>query len=393
MEYSKNTLQRKIKLVIGLEASGGGALKHVVYLAKYINKEIFEVTVVLSTLRLEDKNAVESLKCNGVNVLLVDMQRNISLFADACSLLKIILLFRKYKFDIVHAHSSKAGALFRLATLYSRIPVVFYTPHCFYFQGKKGLHKKVYLWIEKILARLTTGIILSENEQEQAILFEVIDSSKLFNINNAIDLNDYRQYIKVDLKNEFKIPSDSIVVGAVGRLEGQKGWDKFIEIAAEILVQNPNTYFIIAGNGELNNQLINKIPNKYSLNFNFIGFTNEISKVYHLSDAILSTSLYEGLPYSYIEAIKINGKLITTSYIKDLEQYRNKQYFRIEGDNIKHIAKEIIHILSLPIYSGNEYEKNKEKFSNILLFIEKHQTLYLKYYETSKQKHFNCMQH
>ena len=117
-----------------------------------------------------------------------------------------------------------------------RVPVIFYTPHCFYFQGKNGLKKNFYLLFEKVLAKITTGIILSENEKEQALQFDIIDSSKLHNINNAINFYDYCTCDnKKDLTCEFDLPMGCIVIGAIGRLEKQKGWDKFILIAIEIL--------------------------------------------------------------------------------------------------------------------------------------------------------------
>ena len=152
-----------------------------------------------------------------------------------------------------------------------------------------------------------------------------------------------------------------------------------------------NTFFIITGGGKLKEKLVKMIPEEYNCQFKFLGYTQAINKVYQVSDAILSTSLYEGLPYTYIEAIAFNKKLITTYYIKDLSEYINKQYFYIEGD-IKNIAIEINRIIHLQKHSSELIEKFETGFMNVNLFLIKHQNLYNKYYEFSKEKHFNCMQ-
>ena len=373
---------KKIKILYGLEASGGGALKHLVYLVTHLNREIFDITIILSNKRNENiSEEVYRMKLAGAKLEIIPMKRGIIPISDLVSFIKIYLFVRNKNFDIVHAHSSKAGALFRFVSWICHVPTVLYTPHCFYFQGKNGLKKNIFLLLEKLLSKLTTGIILSENEKEQAIKHQIIDTSKLYNINNAIDFNEYKLYDdKEALKSEFKIPNDSLIIGAIGRLEEQKGWDRFFEIAFEILEINIQTCFIIAGDGELKNDLAKRIPYKYTDKFKFLGFVKDINKVYIISDAIFSTSIYEGLPYVYIEAITLNKKLITTCYIKDLEEFRNKEYFPINGNTSRDIALELLKVINLPSYPNEENIVLEDKFLDMALFIKKHQDLYLKMY-------------
>lgn len=59
--------------------------------------------------------------------------------------------------DIVHAHSSIAGAVARIALRSSGVPVV-YTPHCLAYlrQDRSGATRQLFRQVERILARFTT---------------------------------------------------------------------------------------------------------------------------------------------------------------------------------------------------------------------------------------------
>lgn len=195
---------RKLKILYGLEAVGGGALKHLVYLATNLDHTIFEITIILSEPRNESIDSqIDSLKKSGANLIMLNMCRNINLFKDLWVLLKLIALIFKGKYDIVHAHSSKAGGLFRFAAYLCNIPAIYYTPHCFYFQGKSGLKKIKFVWLEKILAKLTTMLIVSESERKAAIENKITNNSKILNINNAIDFDEYQQYNETKTTKAF----------------------------------------------------------------------------------------------------------------------------------------------------------------------------------------------
>lgn len=88
------------------------------------------------------------------------MKRELSIKNDILCLKEIRGILKKIRPDIVHCHSSKAGAVGRIAAKTCNIKKIFYTPHAYISQNpfiskKKGV---LFLWIEKIL-----GIISSKN--------------------------------------------------------------------------------------------------------------------------------------------------------------------------------------------------------------------------------------
>ncbi len=92
-------------------------------------------------------------------VQLEHMRRAISPWQDALALFELVRLCRRIRPDIVHAHSSKAGALGRLAAALADVPVRIFTVHGWSFAAYGGLPGRLYLWVERRLRRLTTAVI------------------------------------------------------------------------------------------------------------------------------------------------------------------------------------------------------------------------------------------
>lgn len=375
----------KIKILFGLEAAGGGALKHLVYLVTRLDNNIFDLTVILSNVRNKNINKeIEQLKSANAEVFLVPMCREVNPLKDIHSFLNILSLIRRKKFDIVHAHSSKAGALFRLAAMLRRIPLIYYTPHCFYFQGKKGLKKIFFVLLEKLLARITTKIIVSENEQQELIKNNISPASKVININNAIDFDEYQESKEViNTKTKYGINENAFIVSAVGRLVPQKGWDTYIYAANEVLKSYPETVFLIVGEGELQKEIQDLII-KLNIDGNIIltGHVQEIYKIYGITDIFVNTSLWEGLSYVFLEAMKYKKPIVATNTGCDSSIVHEETGFISPIKDFYSIAENIIILLedkSLAIKMGEKgMERLTQKYS-FELFINKHEELYKKY--------------
>ncbi len=89
------------------------------------------------------------------------MGRSVSPTGDAPAMRRLTALVGELAPDLVHAHSSKAGALARLARLlHPRVPVV-YTPHGYAFAGhfKRESERRAYRLAERALAPLASRVI------------------------------------------------------------------------------------------------------------------------------------------------------------------------------------------------------------------------------------------
>ena len=112
---------------------------------------------------------------------------------DVAALLKLRRLVTEARPDVIHAHSSKAGALARaLVWLGVRQPV-FYTPHAYYgLSGKGGMKSRVFNSVETVFGRVGTTINLSEGERGFARDSLKIPQGRLRLIANPVDCVRFR---------------------------------------------------------------------------------------------------------------------------------------------------------------------------------------------------------
>ena len=372
----------KIKLLYGLEAAGGGALKHLVYLVTRLDKESFAVTVILSDSRNENiTEEIEKMQNTGAKVLLLPMCKNINPGKDLLTLFKLISFLKREKYNILHAHSSKAGGLFRLAAWICKVPFIYYTPHCFYFQGKRGLKKYFFVLLERCLSKLTTRIIVSEGERNEIINNKITRFSKIININNAIDFDEYLQSREIAVtKSALNIPVDTFVVGAIGRLAPQKDWETYIYAANEVLKKHPQVKFLIVGDGEQRVELQKLI---FDLNIEskviLTGYIKDIYKIYEIIDVYVNTSLWEGLPYVFLEAMKYQKPIVATDTGNDTTILHGKSGFINPVKDYHSIAQKIIMLVEnkqMAIHMGKRGTDWLVKKYSFDLFIEHHDKLY-----------------
>lgn len=382
--------QKRVKILFVLEAAGGGALKHLTYLLTRLDPQKFECAVVLSRNRKDyNSSEVDKILKAKVEIIHLSLYRNLNPISDVYATIQLIKLLRFRKYKIVHAHSSKAGGVLRIAAWICKVEQVYYTPHCFYFQGKKGLKKKVFIQIEKVLSKISSALIVSENEMLELRKYNVAPEHKIVNINNAIDFSEYNRSVEVEntLKN-LNIKPGAFIIGAVGRLVPQKDWNTFIRAANEVLKKKRNVVFIIVGGGVQYNKLEHLIY-KLGLQSKVIltGYQTDINKLFALFDVYVNTSLWEGLPYTLLEALHHKKPVVVTNTgnhaivengnngfvapVKDYQAVANKITFMIEN---KEKARKMGDI-------GNKILTDKYSFER---FIQQHEELYLMKSRTKK---------
>src|SRR5579862_2985278 len=91
----------------------------------------------------------------------LDLRRAIAPQADAPAVARMGAILRRYRPDVVHAHSSKAGAVARLARPASPRTPVLYTPHGYAFAGhfESERERAAYRIVERTLAPLATRVV------------------------------------------------------------------------------------------------------------------------------------------------------------------------------------------------------------------------------------------
>ena len=242
-------MNKRIRVLHVAEAAGG-VERYLQTLFKYSDKEQVENILVCS--QNYDYKKFEKL---ADRVIVLKMAHQINPSSDIKVEKALRKIIKEIKPDIVYAHSSKAGALARIADLGINNKVI-YNPHGWAFNMQRSAKKKeMYKWVERISTHFCDKIVcISDAEKESALREKICKSDKLQVIYNGIDLEEIKN-TKSKSRKELGIPEDAFVVGQVGRLSDQKAPDTFVKAAKLIKEKIPKAYFILVGDGELRGQI------------------------------------------------------------------------------------------------------------------------------------------
>lgn len=256
-------MENKIRVLHVAEAAGG-VERYLETLFKYTDHDKVENILICS-----QNYSYERMKQLADRVIVIKMAHQINSKADFKSIKAIRHYIKQIKPDIVYAHSSKAGALARIADLGINNKVI-YNPHGWAFNMQQSAKKKeMYKWVERISAYFCNKIVcISDAEKESALREKICKPDKLQVIYNGIDLEEIKN-TKPKTRKELGIPEDAFVVGQVGRLSEQKAPDTFVKAAKMIKEKIPNAYFILVGDGELRGQ-IEKMIDRFDLDSSFM---------------------------------------------------------------------------------------------------------------------------
>ncbi|MGN1051664.1 MAG: glycosyltransferase, partial [Acutalibacteraceae bacterium] len=221
----------KIRVMHIVQPKGGGVERYTEMLLKYFDKEKYRNIFVCSK-----DYCSEDYTDFASSVLKVPMKRSIGIH-DIKSILRVRKIIKRYKPDIVYMHSSKAGAIGRIANMGIKNYSI-YNPHGWSFDMKVSkIKRNFYIYIERFLSRFTDKIVaISDYEKRIALENKIGSEDKIKVILNGIDFERYYNDCTLPPieKEKLGIPKDSYVIGTLGRISKQKAPDTFIAAAALI---------------------------------------------------------------------------------------------------------------------------------------------------------------
>lgn len=221
--------------------------------------------------------------------------------------LDLARLIRRKQYDIVHTHSSAAGIVGRLAAVTARVPVIVHHVHGWGLQeGMSTSMRHSYLGLERLCARFTKCLVaVSAPTIHKGLTHRIGSREKYALIYNGINLQQFREQTEEPkLRRELGLDPECKVVGMIGRLDRQKNPLDFIRAAAIVECHYPQARFLIVGDGALRpecEQLINEL--NLGGRCILLGFRNDVAKILPLITVIVATSLWEGLPVVFQEAM------------------------------------------------------------------------------------------
>lgn len=235
-------MAEKKKILYIVEAMGGGVFTYIVELAnELVNK--YDMYIAYAVRKQTPKNYKDYFDKRIHLIEVKNFGRAIDPVKDIAALFEVKKIAAKIKPDVIHLHSSKAGAIGRVA-FNGKIPM-FYTPHGYSFlmENYKPMKRRMFKLIESVCAkRNCTTISCSVGEHQESLKL----TKHATYVNNGINMAELQEIIDKTEKVEH-----SFTVYTLGRICYQKNPTLFNEIAESL----PDVKFVWIGDGELRDQL------------------------------------------------------------------------------------------------------------------------------------------
>jgi glycosyltransferase involved in cell wall biosynthesis len=296
----------------------GGAALSVLELAAGQQERGHEVLVVAGTIP-PGEASMESVATDlGVPYLRMPaLTRDLSPRDDVRATAGLRRLLRERRPDVLHTHTSKAGATGRIAALASwpaRPDAVVHTFHGHVLSGYfEGRRERAFRLIERGLAHATDRIIaVSEQVRDDLLRFRVARPEKIDVVHYGFDLD--RRVADAarsrDPKRRLLGAGDhDFVIGWAGRLSEIKRPLDLVRVAANV----PQSLLVLAGDGELRPQ-VERLAAELGLRdrVRLLGYIEDLGAWYGAFDAFLLTSANEGAPVVAVEALAAGLPVVAT---------------------------------------------------------------------------------
>jgi|SRR5579863_1975122 len=302
---------RRIKVIHVPTTTAGGLGRSVLLMAKGLDPARYEVSVAFGPGYPMDQWFVEA----GFRVFRVRMRRGLHP-VNLLGLWDLFRLFRRESFDVVHAHSSVAGVLARLAARLSGVPVVIFTLHGYASLDVRRSALRPFLWmVEKLMDRFTDyyAAICSDVEQTW-IARGIVSPERVAVIYNGVDPETVCRPIDPDAKRaELNIPLNAPIIGTIGRLEPQKATDHLVRVFPSILSVFPDAHLVIVGNGPLYRRTCGLVGELgLSARVHLLGWREDATDLIAIMDVFCLPSLREGFSVALLEAMAHARPIVCT---------------------------------------------------------------------------------
>ena len=304
--------QVKVMQIIARMNVGGPAVI-VAELMRGLDKSAFEQILVTGYCDENEADYLDTVATDVKATRIAGLGRSVSLFADLKAFFGLVSLIRKYKPDVIHTHTAKAGVLGRLASLLAgRGAVRVHTFHGHLLHGyfNTALTKLVIL-IEKFFAARTSVLIAIGSKVRDDLVAAGIGRADKYRVFFP-GLPAPKAIAKAAAQSALRISADTLYITFVGRLTQIKRPDRLLDVAAECKARGLDLRFLVAGEGELFEGSKSRCQ-RDQLNVTFFGWRNDIDQIFAASDIAILTSDNEGIPLTLIQAAQAGLPIVATS--------------------------------------------------------------------------------
>ena len=371
-----------------VEGGGGGITRFVITLSQHLNRaQIQPVVCALWNRGSEiERQRVLELNKNGIEAFscaLWDETHPYRSFFYAYQRLRESV--EKTPTDILHSHSEFSDMAVLFLKLEGKAPVLARTLHneLRVIWKRRPLRKLLFSQtLDVLLFDLELGVsqFIKENLDERWLAKRLKRKARA--VPNALDIKRFKgeSVIRLKIRSELGIPEEAFVVGSVGRLVEQKGYDVLLDAASEVAKSTPEVRFLIVGEGSAAASLRQQ-ANDLGIadRVIFTGRRSDVEILLSAMDLFACSSRWEGLSTVLMEAMAAGVPIVATDIPGNRELLRegeNARLVRVEDAGA--LAKAIMDIRMNPAlvrrYS-DQAQKDVQEFG-IERVARQHEQLY-----------------
>ena len=291
----------------------GGPAVIVAELMRGLDKSTIEQILVTGFCDENEADYLDTVAKDIRATRIAGLGRSVSLIADLKAFFGLVSLNRKYRPDVIHTHTAKAGVLGRMASLLAgRGAVRVHTFHGHLLHGYfSGALTQLVILIEKFFAARTSVLIAIGTKVKDDLLDAGIGRSEKYRVFFP-GLPAPKAISKIDAQGELGISSQTLYITFVGRLTQIKRPDRLLDVAKECKERGLDLRFLVAGEGELFEDSKARAMSE-ELNVTFFGWRKDIDQIFAASDIAILTSDNEGIPLTLIQAAQAALPIVATN--------------------------------------------------------------------------------
>ncbi|HYM44596.1 MAG TPA: glycosyltransferase family 4 protein [Solirubrobacteraceae bacterium] len=240
----------------------------------------------------------------------LDLGRAIAPRADVAAVAGLGRIVREHRPDLIHAHSSKAGAVARLARpLQPRTPLI-YTPHGYAFAGyfSRSGERLAYRGIEQALAPLASRVVCV-CEAEARLARSIGPKNRVRVVHNGVEPV---QDGPVD-RRVAELSRRGPVIGALAQLRPGKGLETLIDAFPRMLTRHPTAQLAIVGDGPDLQKLRAHTELRGTADaVHFLGSSSDPQAVLRGLEVFVHPSWAEAFPYVILEAMSLGRPIVAS---------------------------------------------------------------------------------
>ncbi|MDP8296768.1 MAG: glycosyltransferase family 4 protein [Candidatus Orphnella occulta] len=320
----------------------GGAQKQLLSLIQNLDKDKYDLFLCAGGRgRLRGEFEKTSLS---KTYFIAELVRIISPLNDLIAFVRIYLLIRNNRFDIVHTHSPKASILGRWAAFLAGVRNIVYTVHGWSFHDfLNPLSRYLYVSLEKFTALVTKKIIVvSSSDLRKGLEEKVSTADKFVIIHYGVSA---QRAESIFLQRKARLSFESLVIN-ISCLKRQKGLIHFLDAVQMIQAKRRDITFFIVGDGPLKESIKREIEKrKLSGHVLLKGWVNDVSQLLSRASLLVITSLWEGLPLAVIEAVASGLPVVATDTGGVLDILDNDNSIVLQRKNAQGIADAVLDIM------------------------------------------------